>query len=76
MVICLAAVAGLAWLVWLKPAKPEEAEKPPETEVPVQVGKIKRVTLHGYVTAYGTIEPEPASARPRALTLSPLLPEW
>jgi membrane fusion protein, multidrug efflux system len=66
IVICLAAVAGLAWLVWFKPAKAEEAEKKPETEVPVQVGKITRVTLHGYVTAYGTIEPEPAGERPAA----------
>ena len=66
IVICLAAVAGLVWLVWFKPAKPEEAEKKPETEVPVQVGKLKRVTLHGYVTAYGTVEPEPAGERPAA----------
>jgi RND family efflux transporter MFP subunit len=66
IIICLAVVAGLLWLVWLKPAKPEEAEKPPETEVPVQVGKIKHVTLHGYVTAYGAIEPEPAGERPAA----------
>lgn len=66
IVSCLAAVAGLAWLVWFKPAKAEEAEKKPETEVPVQVGKIERVTLHGYVTAYGTVEPEPAGERPAA----------
>jgi membrane fusion protein (multidrug efflux system) len=62
----LAAVAGLAWLVWFKPAKPEEAEKKPDTEVPVHVGKIKRVTLRGYVTAYGTVEAEPAGERPAA----------
>ena len=66
IIICLAAVAGLAWLVWFKPAKSEEAEKKPETEVPVQVGKLKQVTLHGYVTAYGTVEPEPAGERPAA----------
>ena len=68
IIVLLAAAAGLAWLVWFKPAKAEEAEKKPETEVPVQVGKLKRVTLHGYVTAYGTIEPEPAGERPAAST--------
>jgi membrane fusion protein (multidrug efflux system) len=66
IIVCLAALGGLVWLVWFKPAKPEEAENKPETEVPVQVGKLKRVTLHGYVTAYGTVEPEPAGERPAA----------
>jgi len=66
IIVFLAAVAGLAWLVWFKPAKPEEAEKKPDTEVPVHVGKIKRVTLRGYVTAYGTVEAEPAGDRPAA----------
>jgi RND family efflux transporter MFP subunit len=31
------------------------------TEVPVRVGKIRRATLHSYVTVYGTIAPEPAA---------------
>lgn len=31
------------------------------TEVPVHVGKITKATLHSYVTAYGTVEPEPAT---------------
>jgi RND family efflux transporter MFP subunit len=66
IILFLAAAAGLAWLVWFKPAKPEEAEKKPDTEVPVHVGKIKRVTLRGYVTAYGTVEAEPAGERPAA----------
>jgi membrane fusion protein (multidrug efflux system) len=65
-VIGLAAVAGLAWLVWFRPAKPEEPEKPPSTDVPVHVAKITRATLRGYVTAYGTVEPEPAGERPAA----------
>lgn len=66
IVICLAALAGLAWLVWFKPAKPEEPETPPNTDVPVHVAKITRATLRGYVTAYGTVEPEPAGERPAA----------
>ncbi len=31
------------------------------TDVAVHVGKVIRATLHRYVTAYGTVEPEPAS---------------
>ncbi len=68
VVVCLAVVAGLVWLVGFKRANSDEAEQKPETEVPVQVGKITRVTLHGYVTAYGTVEPEPAGERPAAST--------
>jgi len=32
------------------------------TEVAVQTGKIAKATLHRYVMAYGTVEPEPATA--------------
>ncbi len=66
IVICLAVVVGLVWLVWFKPARPEEPEKKADTEVPVHIGKITRATLRGYVTAYGTVEPEPAGERPAA----------
>jgi membrane fusion protein (multidrug efflux system) len=64
--IALAVVAGLAWLIWFQPAKPEAEAVKPATEVPVQVAKIVRTTLRGYVTAYGTVEPEPAGERPAA----------
>jgi len=37
-----------------------QEEAPAGTEVSVQVGKIKRVTLRALVDAYGTIEGEPA----------------
>jgi membrane fusion protein (multidrug efflux system) len=66
ILLCLAAVGGLVWLVWLKPAQPAEEEATVATEVPVQVGKITRATLRGYVTAYGTVEPEPSGERPAA----------
>ncbi len=39
-----------------------ESEKENETDVAVQVGKVTRRTLREFVTAYGWIEPEPASA--------------
>ena len=56
--------AGLTWFVWFRPAKAPEEEKKPEAEVPVHIAKITRATLRSYVTAYGTIEPDPkAGAR-------------
>jgi len=59
-------IVGLVWLIWFKPAKPEEEQAKPDTEVPVQVAKIVRTTLRGYVTAYGSVEPEPAGEHPAA----------
>jgi len=64
--IAVSVVVGLAWLTWFKPAKPEAEATQSATEVPVQVSKIVRTTLRGYVTAYGTVEPEPAGERPAA----------
>src|ERR1035438_6557788 len=63
ILILLAVVGGLTWLVRFKPPKPEAPEKVVEAEVPVHVGKITRATLHSYVTAYGTVEAEPAGER-------------
>jgi membrane fusion protein (multidrug efflux system) len=38
------------------------AEQPePATEVAVEVGKVVKTTLHRYVSAYGMVEPEPAT---------------
>lgn len=54
LIFVAAAVAGFA---------DEDDHAPAETvvtEVPVHIGKITRATLHSYVTAYGTIEPQPA----------------
>ena len=63
----LCVVAGAAWglyLLWHKglPHCPDEGEGAVETEVAVQVGKISLRTLRHYVSAYGTVEPEPAAA--------------
>jgi membrane fusion protein (multidrug efflux system) len=41
-------------------AESEPEEKP--TEVAVHVARIQKATLHAYVTAFGRVEPEPASA--------------
>ena len=64
IVLFLGVSAGLTWLVWFRPVKMDEEDKKPEAQVPVHVAKVSRATLRGYVTAYGTVEPEPkASAR-------------
>ncbi len=55
-----------ACVIWYNPAvSAEESEL--ATEVAVQTGKIIKATLHRYVMAYGTVEPEPAaSGKPAA----------
>ena len=59
----IAALAGLVWLVWFRSAPSTEEAAGVETEVAVRVGKITRATLRGYVTAYGTVEPQPPGQR-------------
>ena len=62
--VFIAIAAGSVWLVWFKPPKPEPPEAQVNPDVSVQTGKILRTTLHGYVTAYGRVEPaSTASAR-------------
>lgn len=52
----------------------EEEDKPP-TEVAVQIGKVVRATLTRSVTAFGKVEPEPATkeAPPASARLSPAI---
>jgi membrane fusion protein (multidrug efflux system) len=62
--------------VFLAPfLRAEEEEKPP-TEVAVQVAQVARATLTHSVTAYGSVEPEPASKDlpPALVKLSPAIP--
>jgi membrane fusion protein, multidrug efflux system len=61
-----AILAALVWLVWLRPGKPLEDDSAPPTEVAVHVGKVSRATLRGYVTAYGTVEPQPPGQKSAA----------
>jgi RND family efflux transporter MFP subunit len=69
------AVICMAWLIWFTRSGQEESEAPPGTEVAVHVGKITRATLRAYVTAYGTVVPEPAGERPAAsANMSPSMP--
>ncbi len=57
-------IVAAAALVWLVRFESSAADGPGEveTEVAVQVGEIRRATLRRYVTAYGSVEPEPAGA--------------
>ncbi len=75
VIIIIFALAGSAWLVWLKAFKHGSEAAQVVPEVAVHVGKITRTTLRTYVTAYGTVEPEPPGERPAASSLvSPLVP--
>jgi membrane fusion protein (multidrug efflux system) len=57
--IIVAAVLAVVVLLRMIRSKPA-AEGELATDVAVHIGKITRVTLHRYVTAYGSVEPEPA----------------
>jgi RND family efflux transporter MFP subunit len=66
ILILAAVLIGLAWVVWFRHEEQVEEEAGPATEVPVHLGRITRSTLRGYVTAYGTVDPEPAGEHPAA----------
>jgi RND family efflux transporter MFP subunit len=73
--VLVVAVIGMAWLIWFTRSGQEESEALPGTEVAVHVGNITRATLRAYVTAYGTVEPEPAGERPAASArMAPSMP--
>lgn len=59
--LIILAVAAAAVFVLIKGLGRKSAgeEEGVVTDVAVHVGKIVRATLHRYVTAYGTVEPEP-----------------
>ena len=59
--LILLAVAAVATLLLINGLGRKSAgeEEGVVTDVAVHVGKIVRATLHRYVTAYGTVEPEP-----------------
>jgi membrane fusion protein (multidrug efflux system) len=61
IILAAAALAAVMLMKTLGP-KPGEDSEEAATDVAVHVGKIVRTTLYRYVTAYGTVEPEPAMA--------------
>jgi membrane fusion protein, multidrug efflux system len=57
LIILLAGAWAAYYLLKAKPTQTsEEATSQVATEVSVQVGKITRATLHGYIQAYGTVQ--------------------
>ena len=67
--LIILAVAAAAALILIKGLGSKGAGKEEGilTDVAVHVGKVVRATLHRYVTAYGTVEPEPpGEGRPAA----------
>jgi membrane fusion protein, multidrug efflux system len=58
-IIVLAALLAVFFLV--RALRPKVSEEEAGLDVAVHVGKIVRATLHRFVTAYGTVEPDPAS---------------
>jgi membrane fusion protein (multidrug efflux system) len=62
IVLILFAVAVAALLLFRLFGPSGEEGEEIVTDVGVHVGKIVRATLHRYVTAYGTVEPEPPAA--------------
>jgi membrane fusion protein, multidrug efflux system len=65
--IVLTAVAAGALVIFVflrrgtSPTPSHQAEADVPTDVAVQVGKITTATLHRYVVAYGSVEPQPAA---------------
>ncbi len=59
-VVAIAALLVVMVVVWRVMGSPAE-EGEVVTDVGVHVGTVSRATLHGYVTAYGYVEPAPAT---------------
>jgi len=58
--LVIVAVAAAAVLILIRALGPKAGEEEEAvTDVAVHVGKIARATLHRYVAAFGTVEPEP-----------------
>jgi membrane fusion protein (multidrug efflux system) len=60
LIILVAAALSIVMLLRLFRSQATE-EGPMATDVAVHVSKVIRTTLHNYVTAYGSVEPEPAA---------------
>jgi membrane fusion protein (multidrug efflux system) len=60
LVVLAAAVLAAVIIIKLVHGKAGKENEEVTADVAVHVGKIQRATLHRYVTAYGSVEPEPA----------------
>jgi membrane fusion protein (multidrug efflux system) len=64
--LALALLAGASGIGCRGRGEGSDEEAATATEVAVHVAKVSRRTLHAWVTAYGTVEPEPPGVRPTA----------
>jgi membrane fusion protein (multidrug efflux system) len=62
VVVLCAGLGAFAWHKWHSPATGADDSGDENTIISVQVGALKRMTLHQYVTAYGTVDAAPATA--------------
>lgn len=62
IVVLCAGLGVLALIKSNRAASASDAEAATPTAVSVQVGALKRMTLHSYVTGYGMVGPAPATA--------------
>jgi membrane fusion protein (multidrug efflux system) len=62
VVVLCAGLGAFAWHKWHSPAPGADDSGDENTIISVQVGALKRMTLHQYVTAYGTVDAAPATA--------------
>ena len=65
LVLVIAAVLAVIFLIG-RAKSPGGEESEAVADMAVHVGADPRATLHRFVTAYGTVEPEPAGTRPRS----------
>ncbi len=59
LIVLVAGAAGVYFLFRTGPSIESESEETAETVVPVKVGQIRRMTVHDYIRAYGTVVPDP-----------------
>ncbi len=62
LVIILSGAAGVYFLFRQEPAIVEETEQQVQTIVPVKVAQVRRMTLHDYLRAYGSVVGNPGSS--------------
>ena len=63
IIIIVIAAVGAALVFLLKPKAAEEREEV-KADMAVHTGTVARATLHRTVSAYGSVEPEPAMPEP------------
>ncbi|HEX7502369.1 MAG TPA: efflux RND transporter periplasmic adaptor subunit [Acidobacteriota bacterium] len=58
--VLIAAVLGVVVIVWLLHAGKDGGEGETTADMAVHAGRITRTTMHRFVNAFGTVQPEPA----------------